>query len=109
MSTTPMQIQAPSGQQGGFDGSALHVFGGDASPAGGDGGHTYVAGGLGATDGGVKLLNRRTGDTRDAVGWSNVPASAGASGVAGMVAYDSSYMYVCTTTNTWKRVAISTW
>ena len=42
-------------------------------------------------------------------------ASIGASGdVAGMIAYDSSYLYVCTadydgTTNIWARVGIATW
>lgn len=38
-----------------------------------------------------------------------VPASAGASGVAGEVSYDASFWYVCTAANTWKRVAIATW
>ncbi len=37
------------------------------------------------------------------------PASASASGTAGQIAYDSSYFYVCTATDTWARVAISTW
>lgn len=38
-----------------------------------------------------------------------VPLSATASGTAGQVAYDASYLYVCTATNTWKRVAIAAW
>lgn len=38
-----------------------------------------------------------------------VPASAGATGVKGDIAFDSSYIYICTATNTWKRVAIATW
>ncbi len=37
------------------------------------------------------------------------PASASAFGTKGMVSWDSSYLYVCTATNTWKRVAIATW
>lgn len=41
--------------------------------------------------------------------FTTVPASATATGSAGMMAYDSSYLYICTATNTWKRVAISTW
>lgn len=41
--------------------------------------------------------------------WVTVPASASASGTAGQVAYDSSFFYVCISTNTWKRVAIATW
>jgi len=40
---------------------------------------------------------------------SSAPASASASGVAGTLAYDSSYLYVCTATDTWKRTALSTW
>ena len=37
------------------------------------------------------------------------PASAAASGVAGTIVWDGSYIYVCTATNTWKRTAIATW
>lgn len=37
------------------------------------------------------------------------PASAAASGSAGQIRYDSSYIYICTATNTWKRVAVATW
>jgi hypothetical protein len=37
------------------------------------------------------------------------PASATAAGTAGQIRWDTDYIYVCTATNTWKRVAISTW
>lgn len=37
------------------------------------------------------------------------PASSGAAGVAGQIAWDANYIYVCIATNTWKRVAIATW
>jgi hypothetical protein len=40
---------------------------------------------------------------------TGTPASAAASGTAGDIAWDSSFIYVCTATNTWKRVAIATW
>jgi hypothetical protein len=40
---------------------------------------------------------------------THTPASASATGTAGEVAWDASYLYVCTATNTWKRVALSTW
>jgi hypothetical protein len=40
---------------------------------------------------------------------AKTPASASATGVAGSICWDSSYIYVCTATNTWKRVAIATW
>lgn len=37
------------------------------------------------------------------------PASAAATGVAGTIVADANYIYVCTATDTWKRVAIATW
>jgi len=39
----------------------------------------------------------------------DTPASASASGMAGQIAVDTDYIYVCTATNTWKRVAVATW
>lgn len=40
---------------------------------------------------------------------SKTPASAGAAGNAGDICWDADYIYICTATNTWKRVAIATW
>ena len=37
------------------------------------------------------------------------PASAAATGVVGSIRWDSGFIYICTATNTWKRVAIATW
>lgn len=37
------------------------------------------------------------------------PATAASTGTAGDVRYDADYIYICVATNTWKRVAISTW
>ncbi len=37
------------------------------------------------------------------------PASASAAGNAGEWCNDANYIYICTATNTWKRVAIATW
>ena len=37
------------------------------------------------------------------------PASATAAGTAGHMTWDTNYIYVCTATDTWKRVAIATW
>lgn len=48
-------------------------------------------------------------DTNKLSTWVTVPASATATGTAGQVARDSSYLYVCVATNTWKRVGLSTW
>ena len=40
---------------------------------------------------------------------SKTPASASDTGVVGTICADANYIYVCTATNTWKRVAIATW
>lgn len=37
------------------------------------------------------------------------PDSATAAGIAGQVAWDADYIYLCVADNTWKRVAIATW
>jgi len=37
------------------------------------------------------------------------PASASAAGTAGQWAWDSGFLYICTATNTWRRVAHATW
>lgn len=39
----------------------------------------------------------------------NTPASSSAAGVQGTICWDTSFIYVCVATNTWKRIAISTW
>ena len=39
----------------------------------------------------------------------SAPASATSTGSAGTIAYDANYVYICIATNTWKRVAISSW
>jgi hypothetical protein len=40
---------------------------------------------------------------------TSTPTSASATGTTGTVTWDSNYIYICVATNTWKRVAISTW
>lgn len=37
------------------------------------------------------------------------PGSAGATGVAGTIAYDATHFYVCIATNTWVRTDLVTW
>lgn len=53
-----------------------------------------------------------TGPTGPAGGgsfsWASVPVNSGSTGTAGDIAYDSSYLYVRTST-LWKRTALSTW
>ena len=43
------------------------------------------------------------------IGTAKTLASAGATGNTGEICWDAGYIYVCTATNTWKRVAIATW
>lgn len=40
---------------------------------------------------------------------NKTPANASAIGEAGEICYDSSYIYICTAANTWKRVSIGSW
>lgn len=40
---------------------------------------------------------------------NTAPASATATGTLGEIRIDANHIYVCTATNTWKRVAIATW
>jgi len=37
------------------------------------------------------------------------PSSATAQGTKGTICWDTSYLYICTATNTWKRIALSSW
>lgn len=66
--------------------------------------------------GAVEINNGTAGTFRDLIvrnlrmaSPTLVPASASATGSAGQIAWDADYIYVCTATNTWKRVAIATW
>lgn len=38
---------------------------------------------------------------------TNVPSTSASVGKKGQIKIDSSYIYVCTATNTWKRTALS--
>ena len=115
-------LQLPSNSGGaGYD---LVLSAGDAG-ATGRGGNVYIKVGLQNTSGGngsVIFLDQ-TGTQVASLGATGIwtisgalimsttatPASAAASGTTGQIAWDSSYIYVCTATNTWKRVAIATW
>jgi hypothetical protein len=55
------------------------------------------AGALDASGNTIRLRTART------------PASATAAGNAGDICWDASYVYVCTATNTWRRIAHATW
>jgi len=40
---------------------------------------------------------------------AKTPSSASDSGTTGQIAWDTSYIYVCTATDRWERVAIASW
>jgi hypothetical protein len=40
---------------------------------------------------------------------NTAPATASSTGTLGEIRIDANYIYICTATNTWKRVAIATW
>lgn len=43
------------------------------------------------------------------LGTARTPASASATGNTGEICWDASYLYICTATNTWRRIAHATW
>ena len=60
-----------------------------------------------SSDSGGALL--QVNGNRIRVGTAKTPASASDTGTAGEICWDTSYIYVCTATDTWKRAALSTW
>jgi hypothetical protein len=40
---------------------------------------------------------------------AKTPSSATDTGNAGDICWDSSYLYICTATNTWRRIAHASW
>jgi hypothetical protein len=57
------------------------------------------------------FFNATTGvpEAAEALASSGTPASATATGITGTINWDSSYIYICIATNTWKRTSISSW
>lgn len=47
--------------------------------------------------------------TKARITTSQTPATSGAAGTQGDFAWDASYFYICTATNTWRRVAHASW
>jgi hypothetical protein len=73
-------------------------------------GDSYLNGGkltIGSSTAGTSKLT--VADDSIQINTAKTPASATATGTTGQVCWDSSYIYVCTATNTWKRAAIATW
>jgi hypothetical protein len=59
-------------------------------------------GGLGITAAGITARGNLALKTK-------TPASATAAGIAGTICWDAEWIYICVATNTWKRVAITSW
>jgi len=62
---------------------------------------------IGTTTSGASKLT--VNDDSIQVNTAKTPASASATGTTGQICWDSSYIYVCIATNTWRRVAHATW
>jgi hypothetical protein len=94
----PTGATGPQGPAG-----AASTVPGPTGPAGGPTGPTGPSGGpTGATG--------PTGPTgASGIAGPTTPASATSTGVTGTVVWDSSFIYVCVATDTWKRASISTW
>jgi hypothetical protein len=64
-------------------------------------------------DGGFNVVPQGAGRIREngniAGTWVSVPSTATSTGKQGQMAADSSWLYICTATNTWRRVAIASW
>jgi hypothetical protein len=58
------------------------------------------------TEGASKLV---VADDSIQINTAKTPASAAATGTTGEFAWDANYFYICTGTNTWRRVAHATW
>lgn len=55
------------------------------------------------------LLDNLTVNQYNLLSLNTAPSSASDTGYLGQILIDGDYVYVCTATNTWKRVAITTW
>lgn len=64
-----------------------------------------TASGTVTTNGALAAVGQATFTLRPIIPTST-PAS-NATGTAGMISWDADYLYVCTATNTWKRVALT--
>lgn len=63
----------------------------------------------GATSGQFLLWNGSTWAGSGLVQSLTTPATSSSTGVQGTIVWDANYIYIATATNTWKRVAITTW
>ena len=63
----------------------------------------------GAATGQFLLWNGSTWAASALVQALTTPATSSSTGVQGTIVWDANYIYIATGTNTWKRVAITTW
>jgi hypothetical protein len=59
-------------------------------------------------DGTLMYVTTNAGTRTTNAAFVSVPATAASSGVAGQIAYDSTGIYVCVATNTWRKAALTT-
>jgi len=90
---------------GGNEGSAIRFSQGTTERARIDSDGRLLVGTSSESGGSLLQVN----DDRIRIASSKTPASASDTGTAGEICWDSSYIYVCTATDTWKRAALSTW
>jgi len=78
----------------------------------GGAGYAQISAGSSLANSDVKVVPKGTGlarMTNPQITSKAAPASAADTGTQGEVRWDASFIYICTATNTWKRVAIATW
>jgi hypothetical protein len=127
--TTALGFTPGTGSGGGTLGNATLAVTGDATGSGviasglGTVSLTLASVGTAGTYGGIVVDAKgrinyirtiNSYDVTSALGFTplalvSAPSSATFAGSIGQYATDGNYFYVCTNTNTWKRVAISTW
>lgn len=97
-------VISAGGTTGKGHGASVFISGGNAQ--GGSEEEPYEAGHV--------YLNPGSGSSPDRAGSviierSYIPDNTADVGEKGSIAYDLNYFYICVATNTWKRVALSTW
>jgi hypothetical protein len=57
----------------------------------------------------VTATDTVTANSKVIIQQNTTPSSATATGTKGTIVWDSNYIYVCVSTNTWKRASLNTW
>lgn len=110
--TKPMQTWQDSATHAGANGLTYSNTGPLSSSEPATPGNYFAI--IEVTDGGVDSANALEGKIKTHSQMAvprivAVPATATSTGTTGDVAFDASYLYHCTATNTWRRVAHSLW